>query len=138
MVGALVLAQALVLDARLLAHPDTGPYPGLDQTQYVKLGGHPWEPAAALISGSAHGNRVVVLSLTSRPDTLEMLLGPSDRYVFVGGSSPLAAQAQFAVYDHSNPFVDIQAEERARKPRACKPVATYGRPDGGPDVTLYR
>ena len=66
-----------------------------------------------------------------------MLLGPSDRYVFVGGSSPLAAQAQFAVYDHSNPFVDIQAKSVLDK-SGLRPVATYGRPDGGPDVTLYR
>jgi 4-amino-4-deoxy-L-arabinose transferase-like glycosyltransferase len=136
-VGAVALSQALVLDARVLAHPDTGPYPGLDQTQYVRLGGHPWEPAAALIRGSAHGDRVVILSLASRPDTLEMLLGPSDRYVFVGGASPLAEQAQFAVFDHSNPFVDIKADQ-VLKASSLRPVATFGRPDGGPDVTLYR
>jgi uncharacterized protein YgbK (DUF1537 family) len=103
----------------------------------VRLGGHPWEPAAALIRGSAHGDRVVILSLASRPDTLEMLLGPSDRYVFVTGSSPLATQAQFAVFDHSNPFVDVKADQ-VLKASSLKPVATFGRPDGGPDVTLYR
>jgi 4-amino-4-deoxy-L-arabinose transferase-like glycosyltransferase len=136
-VGAVALSQALVLDARLLAHPDTGPYPGLDQTQYVRLGGHPWEPAAAVVRDSARGDRVVILSLTSRPDTLEMLLGPSDRYVFVTGSSPLAEQAQFAVFDHSNPFIDIQAKGVLDR-SGLRPVATFGRPDGGPDVTLYR
>ena len=136
-VGTLVLAQALVLDARLLAHPDTGPYPGLDQAQYVSGGGHPWEPAAHLIQDTARGSRVVILSLASRPDTLEMLLGPSDRYVFVTGTSPLAGQAQFAVFDHSNPFIDLKADQ-VLKASGLKPVATFGRPDGGPDVTLYR
>jgi 4-amino-4-deoxy-L-arabinose transferase-like glycosyltransferase len=136
-VGALALSQALVLDVRVLAHPDTGPYPGLDQTQYVRLGGHPWEPAADLIKSTARGDRVVILSMTSRPDTLEMLLGPDDRYVFVTGSSPLAEQAQFAIFDRTNPFVDIRAKQ-VLDSSGLRPVATFGRPDGGQGVTLYR
>ena len=126
-----------MLDVRVLAHPDTGPYPGLDQTQYVKLGGHPWEPTADLVKKTAKGDRVVILSLTSRPDTLEMLLGPDDRYVFVSGKSPLAPQAQFAIYDRTNPFVDIQAKSIVDN-SGLRPVATFGRPDGGAGVTVYR
>jgi 4-amino-4-deoxy-L-arabinose transferase-like glycosyltransferase len=136
-VGALALAQALVLDARLLAHPDTGPYPGLDQTQYVRLGGHPWEPIADLVKKSAKGDQVVILTLASRPDTLEMVLGPSDRYVFVTGKDPLAARAQFAIFDHTNPFVDVQAKGILDQ-SALREVATFGRPDGGAGVTVYR
>jgi 4-amino-4-deoxy-L-arabinose transferase-like glycosyltransferase len=136
-VGAIALAQALVLDARLLAHPDTGPYPGLDQTQYVRLGGHPWEPIADLVKKSAKGDRVVILTLASRPDTLEMLLGPDDRYVFVTGKDPLAPQAQFAIFDHTNPFVDVQAKGILDH-SGLREAATFGRPDGGAGVTVYR
>jgi 4-amino-4-deoxy-L-arabinose transferase-like glycosyltransferase len=136
-VGLLALSQALLLDGRVLAHPDTGPYPGLDQRQYVQLGGHPWEPINDVIRERARGDRVVILSLASRPDTLQMLLGPSDRYDFVTGKSPEAAQAQFAVFDHSNPFVDIQAKSVLQS-AGLREIGTYGRPDGGPDVTLYQ
>jgi 4-amino-4-deoxy-L-arabinose transferase-like glycosyltransferase len=136
-VALLALSQALVLDARLLAHPDTGPYPGLDQDQYVKLGGHPWEPAADLVERSAHGDPVIILSLTTTPDTLEMLLGPDDRYVFVTGDSPLAERAQLAVFDRTNPFLDLKAQQVLKR-SGLHPVATLGRPDDGPGVTLYR
>jgi hypothetical protein len=135
-VTAVALAQAVALDVRILAHPDTGPYPGLDQDQYVRLGGEPWEPATDLVAERARGERVVILSLTTTPDTMEMLLGPDDRYVFVTGASPLAARAQFAVFDRSNPFGDVQAQ-RVLKEGGFRRVATWARPDGGPSLTIY-
>jgi 4-amino-4-deoxy-L-arabinose transferase-like glycosyltransferase len=136
-IALLALSQALVLDVRVLAHPDTGPYPGLDQDQYVRLGGAPWDPIATEVRNRAQGDRVVVLSLTTHPDTLEMLLGPDDRYVFVAGNSPLASQAQLAVWDHSNPFADVQANQVLGS-AGLRPVVTYARPDDGPGVTLYQ
>jgi 4-amino-4-deoxy-L-arabinose transferase-like glycosyltransferase len=136
-VTALVLAQALVLDARILAHPDTGPYPGLDQDQYVRLGGQPWEPATDLVAERARGDRVVILSLTTNPDTMEMLLGPDDRYVFVTGASPLAPEAQFAVLDRTNPFADVRAQQVLDE-GDLRPVATWPRPDGGAGLTIYQ
>jgi 4-amino-4-deoxy-L-arabinose transferase-like glycosyltransferase len=135
--GVLVFAQALRLDARVLAHPDTGPYPGLDQEQYVEQGGTVWPPAVEAIRSRARGPRVVILGLTSIPDTLRLMLGPSnERYVFVYGESPLAARAQLALVDRSNPFVDARAERLVREGRFV-PVRRFRRPAGSQDVVLY-
>ena len=53
---ALLLAPALRLDARVLAHPDTARYPGMDDLQYVTGtgGGSVW-PAMAGRSSAGHG-----------------------------------------------------------------------------------
>ena len=135
--GLLVFAQALRLDARVLAHPDTGPYPGLDQEQYVEQGGTVWPPATEAIRRRAAGRRVVILGLTSIPDTLRLMLGPGDeRYVFVYGNSPLASRADFAIVDRSNPFVDEQAQSLIDRGEFV-PVQRFRRPAGTQDVVLY-
>ena len=131
------LAPALWLDARLLAHPDTGPYPGLDQEQYVEQGGSVWPPAADAIRSRARGERAVILNLTSVPDTLQLMLEPDRRdYVFVYGDSPLAASAGFAVVDRSNPFQDEKARAIVERGEFV-PVERFRRPEGNEVVVLY-
>jgi 4-amino-4-deoxy-L-arabinose transferase-like glycosyltransferase len=133
----LVFAQALRLDARVLAHPDTGPYPGLDQEQYVEQGGTVWPEATEAIRERVGDRRVVILGLTSIPDTLRLMLGPSDeRYVFVYGDSPLAQQAELAIVDRSNPFVDADAQALVDRGEFA-PVERFRRPAGTQDVVLY-
>jgi 4-amino-4-deoxy-L-arabinose transferase-like glycosyltransferase len=133
----LLFSQALRLDARVLAHPDTGPYPGLDEEQYVEQGGTVWPPATEVIRRRAAGRPVVVLGLTSIPDTLRLMLGPRNpKYTFVYGGSPLAAHADFAIVDNSNPFVDKRAQ-RLVTSGVFTPVQRFERPAGTQDVVLY-
>ena len=136
-VALVALAPALVLDGRVLFSPDNGPYPGRDQQQYVELGGVPWPPVEDAIRSRARGERVVILSLVAIPDTLKMLLGPDDHYVFVGGDSPLAPRAQFAIDDESSPFGSFEAKAIVQRERFTQ-VGRFNRPDGNKGVILFQ
>jgi 4-amino-4-deoxy-L-arabinose transferase-like glycosyltransferase len=136
--GLLLLAPALRLDLRILAHPDTARYPGLDDLQYVTGtgGGTVWPPMADLIRSRARGDRVYILSPTAYTQVLEMLLGPSPRYVTVDGLSPLASRAQFAVNDEI-PFLDGTAAAVVEKEQFV-PIQRFTRPRGGATATLLQ
>ncbi len=133
---ALLLAPALRLDARVLAHPDTARYPGLDDLQYVTGtgGGTVWPPMARAIERRARGNRVILIGPQAYTQVLEMLLGPNPRYRFVPGNSPLARQAQFAITDEI-PFLDPDAANVMHEEKFV-PVARFARPRGGAVATL--
>jgi hypothetical protein len=132
-----LMAPALRLDARVLAHPASTHYPGLDDVQYVTGtgGGTVWPGMADVIRRDARGRRVYILSPTAYTQVLLMLLGPDPRYVSVSGRAPEARLAQFAVSDEI-PFLDASAAELMRKLN-FKPVWRYPRPRGGATATLY-
>ena len=134
---AALLAPALVLDARVLAHPDSARYPGTDDVQYVTGtgGGSVWPAVAETIRERAVGPRVPILTTRSYSQVLEMLLGPDPRYVFVPGRSRLAAQAQFSLDDPEIPFFDPDAVKVVREGNFV-PIARYARPRGGAVLVL--
>jgi hypothetical protein len=57
------------------------------------------------------------------------------RYVFVTGSSPLAAQAQFSLDDTEIPFYDPDAVRVVRE-GDFEPIGRYARPRGGAVLVL--
>jgi 4-amino-4-deoxy-L-arabinose transferase-like glycosyltransferase len=136
-VAILLLVPALRLDARVLAHPATARYPGLDDLQYVTGtgGGTVWPPMADLIRARARGNPVYILAPSAYTQVLEMLLGPSPRYRVVLGTAPEARRAQFAINDEI-PFLDATASQLSHD-LGFKPVARIQRPRGGAVATLY-
>lgn len=134
---AALLAPALLLDARVLAHPDTARYPGTDDLQYVTGtgGGSVWPAVAGTIRDRAKGPQVPILTTRSYSQVLEMLLGPDPRYVFVPGRSPLAARAQFSLDDNEIPFFDPEAARIVRKGDFVE-IGRYQRPRGGAVLVL--
>jgi hypothetical protein len=129
--AALVLAPALILDGRVLAHPDTARYPGIDYWQYVAgwPAGGPWEDAADLIRRRAAGDRVVILTPGSY-GVLTQLLGDSRRYVFADTSSPLARSARFGLFDTAGFPVDPKDFGAQLARRDFTQVARFARPRG--------
>jgi 4-amino-4-deoxy-L-arabinose transferase-like glycosyltransferase len=136
-VSFVLLIPALLLDARVLAHPASTRYPGLDDLQYVTGtgGGTPWPAMADEIRARARGKTVYMLAPTAYTQVLEMLLGPSTRYQAVLGTDPRAEKAQFAVVDQI-PFLDATAS-RVSHNRGFKPILRYQRPRGGAVATLF-
>jgi 4-amino-4-deoxy-L-arabinose transferase-like glycosyltransferase len=134
---AALLTPALLLDARVLAHPDTARYPGTDDVQYVTGtgGGSVWPAVAEDIRERARGPRVPILTTRSYSQVLEMLLGPDPRYVFVPGRSPLAERAQFSLDDEDIPFYDPDAVRVVSEGNFTE-VARYARPRGGSVLVL--
>ena len=132
----LLLLPALRLDARILRDPATARYPGLDD-RYVTgtSGGAAWPAVADAIRQRARDRRVVILGATGIPGTLRLLLARDSRYVFVGGRSPLAPQARFAVVDEL-PFTDPQALALIQREHLVL-VRRFARPRGGAVVKLY-
>ena len=135
-VGAL-LTPALLLDARVLAHPDTARYPGTDDLQYVTGtgGGSVWPAVADAVRTRAKGPRVPILTTRSYSQVLEMLLGPDPRFVFVPGRSPLAKQAQFSLDDEEIPFYDPHAVQVVSEGNFAE-IGRYERPRGGAVLVL--
>jgi 4-amino-4-deoxy-L-arabinose transferase-like glycosyltransferase len=132
-----LLTPALLLDGRVLAHPDTARYPGTDDIQYVTGtgAGSVWPAVADTIRERARGPQVPILTTRSYSQVLEMLLGPSSRYVFVGGKSPLAPRAQFSLDDNQIPFYDPDAATIVREGNFVE-VGRYARPRGGAVLVL--
>lgn len=130
-----LLGPALLRDARVLAHPATAQYPGVDDQQYVTgtQAGGPWPDVRDAIRRRAVGRRVDIVIYRSYPDVLRWLL-PADRtYAFVLTTSPLAPRAQFLVEDQSN-FVFGEAPIRDGRFRL---VGRFPRPRDGAVVKLY-
>jgi Dolichyl-phosphate-mannose-protein mannosyltransferase len=129
---------ALLLDARVLDHPDTAEYPGTDDLQYVTGtgAGSVWPAVADTIREHARGPRVPILTTRSYSQVLEMLLGPDNpRYVFVPGKSPLALKAQFSLDDNEIPFYDPEAAEVVREGDFVE-IGRYQRPRDGAVLVL--
>jgi hypothetical protein len=134
---AALLTPALLLDARVLAHPDTARYPGTDDLQYVTGtgAGSVWPAVADTIRARAQGPQVPILTTRSYAQVLEMLLGPDPRYVFVKGKSPLAPKAQFSLDDNEIPFYDPDAAIVVREGNFVE-IGRYARPRGGAVLVL--
>jgi 4-amino-4-deoxy-L-arabinose transferase-like glycosyltransferase len=134
---AALLTPALLLDARVLAHPDTARYPGTDDVQYVTGtgGGSVWPAVADAVRAHAQGPQVPILTTRSYSQVLEMLLGPDPRYVFVAGNSPLAPQAQFNLDDKQIPYYDPDAAKVVEEGNFVQ-IGRYARPRGGAVLTL--
>ncbi len=134
---AALLTPALLLDARVLAHPDTTRYPGTDDLQYVTGtgGGGVWPAVAGAIRARAKGSQVPILTTRSYSQVLEMLLGPDPRYVFVPGNSPLAPRAQFSLDDEEIPFYDPDAVRVVNDGNFVE-IGRYERPRGGAALVL--
>lgn len=96
--------------------------------------GTPWPPIADAIRTRAEGDRVIMLAPTAYTQVVQLLLSPRSRYEVVGGRSPLAAQAQFAILDEI-PFFDATAAEVVRERRFVV-IGRYRRPRGGAQATL--
>ena len=138
-VAAVLLAgPAVIFDGRVLAHPATVHYPGRDDLQYVTGtgGGAPWPGlAAAIRSYGAGRHQVVVVHPTADTTITQLLLDDTRKYLFVFGSSPLAAHAQLAVTD-AIPFVDPRSMSYMTHGDPVL-IGRFPRPRGGPPVRLY-
>ncbi len=135
--AALLLAPALVFDARVLAHPATFQYPSSDYFQYVtgQPAGGVWPAVAATIRRRGTGPLVVVLTPQAEPYVVQLMLSPNPRYRIVQGDSPLASRAQFAINETGNPFVDVAAARVVAEYHFTL-LRRYQRPRGGAVVTL--
>lgn len=134
---ALLLAPVLRLDARVLAHPASAPYPGADEVQYVTgpQAGSPWAAVAGAIRRGAGGRHVIVALDSADADVVKGLLRHSPRYTFVDGSTTAARAAQFLLRDEL-PFPD-PAANRLLADGGFQLIERLPRPDGGAVVSLY-
>ncbi|MEA2362697.1 MAG: hypothetical protein QOD71_1842 [Thermoleophilaceae bacterium] len=129
--AALLLAPALILDARVLAHPATARYPGLDYWQYVAgwPAGGPWRGATDLIRRRATGQQVVIL-VPGAYNVLRQSLGDDGRYVLTDSRSPLAARARFGLFDTAKFPVDPTGFDRQLARLHFTRIARFQRPRG--------
>jgi 4-amino-4-deoxy-L-arabinose transferase-like glycosyltransferase len=144
--AALALGEALAFDARVIAHPRTARYPGLDDQQYVTgtQSGASWDAVAAMIRKRGTGNPVVVVLANGYRDVIQWITWPDRRYRFVtddlftpDGSSPFS-HAQFAIVDELKFFPNGRALELARAKRLhFKLVGRFPRPRRGAVIELY-
>jgi 4-amino-4-deoxy-L-arabinose transferase-like glycosyltransferase len=150
--SALLLAPALVLDSRVLAHPATAAYPGLDYWQYVAGpgSGSPWPAVVHTLRQRGIGRKIVVLTPGFYP-ILTFLLAHDHRYVVVDAttSSAPASRAQFLVNDAipdlsgaTNDQLPPQLAKQhfvaiGRYPRRAGPCAGPREPACGRAVTVF-
>jgi 4-amino-4-deoxy-L-arabinose transferase-like glycosyltransferase len=127
--GAVLLAPAMILDARVLAHPDTARYPGHDYWQYVAgwPSGGQWRKAAALIQRRASATKVVILTPGTYP-LLRESLGDGHRYELARPEAPEAAGAQYAVYDTVGFPVDPKGFPRQVNMQGFDAIGRFARP----------
>lgn len=141
-VGVLIMLPALLLDARLLAHPRVARYPGLDDLQYVTgvPAGGGWPSVAEAIRRRSGGRPTVILVAEADPNVIRFLLSanPDSRgnpYTVVLPSDSRFAQSRFAIVDQL-PFVDEGALRFIARERFAV-VGRFPRPRGGAVITLY-
>jgi 4-amino-4-deoxy-L-arabinose transferase-like glycosyltransferase len=139
----LLLLPTLLFDVRVLGHPVTARYPGLDDLQYVTgvPAGGAWPQLVKAIRRHSTGRRVVVLAAQADPNVVRFLLSPDpqsprNRYFVVVPSEPLASKAQFAIVDQL-PFANPPALRFIAQHHFAV-VGRYPRPRGGPTITLYQ
>jgi 4-amino-4-deoxy-L-arabinose transferase-like glycosyltransferase len=126
-----------LLDGRVLRHPATASYPGLDDLQYVTgpEAGLPWPTVAALLRRRGGPGRTIVATDAADADVVQLLLGHSPRFVFVDGGQPLARQAQFALKDEL-PFPNPPADRLIRD-GGFRLLARLARPRDGAVVLMF-
>lgn len=141
-VTALAMVPALLLDARVLAHPRTVRYPGLDDLQYVTgaPAGGAWPALADAIRRRSGGRRTVILAAEADPNVIRFLLSAdpasaANPYSVVLPSDPRFAQSRFAIVDQL-PFAD-QGALRFIAREHFAVAGQFARPRGGAVVTLY-
>jgi 4-amino-4-deoxy-L-arabinose transferase-like glycosyltransferase len=132
----LLLAPALVRDARFVADPAAARYPGLDDAQYVTgiSAGAPWPRVARELRRRAGGREATVMRMQATTWVLEFLL-EGERLRFVDSASPRARGTRFVVQDVF-PFPDPAGFAILRDP-ALREVAAFPRPRGGGVVRIY-
>ena len=133
----LVLLPALRLDWRLIAHPATADYPGLDQ-KYVSgtAGGAPWPVFADEIRRRAPRGRVGIVDAGNNATVVRLMLGLDSRYVFVSRTPPEVARARFAITDElPGPFVNQELLATIRQ--QFELVREFRRPHDGAVARLY-
>ena len=135
--GALLLAivaQAALLDTRVLAHPARAHYPGRDDAQYVTgvQAGAIWPAVARELRRRARGRPLTVVRSQVDTQVLAILLRDDHvRFVFPG--TPPARGAPLLLRD-ALPFFDpLGARLAAQRYRL---VRTFTRPRGGAAATL--
>jgi 4-amino-4-deoxy-L-arabinose transferase-like glycosyltransferase len=135
----LVLLPALRLDWRLLAHPDTAKYPGLDQ-KYVSgtAGGAPWPVFVDEIrKRAAPTGEVRIVDAGNNATVVRLQLGLDSRYVFVKRTPQDVARADFAITDDlPEPFINHQLIDQIG--REYELVKEFPRPRGGAVARLYQ
>jgi 4-amino-4-deoxy-L-arabinose transferase-like glycosyltransferase len=133
----LVLLPALRLDWRLLAHPATAHYPGLDE-KYVSgtAGGAPWPVFADEIRRRAPRGEVRIVDVGNNATVVRLKLGLDSRFVFVSRTPPEVARARFAITDElPGPFVNRELLATVR--RQFTLVREFRRPHDGAVARLY-
>jgi 4-amino-4-deoxy-L-arabinose transferase-like glycosyltransferase len=132
LVAAIVLAPALVLDTRILATPETAPYPGDDLAAFVTGGsaGSVWDDVAADLRSRAAGRPVTVASGGLCCQSLALELSDDPNVTIVRADSDAAASALFAV-ENSVALPVREGDLGWQVARA------FSRPRDGVPVTLY-
>jgi 4-amino-4-deoxy-L-arabinose transferase-like glycosyltransferase len=133
----LVLLPALRLDWRLLAHPATADYPGLDE-KYVAgtAGGAPWPVFADEIRRRAPHGRVPIVDAGNNATVVRLMLGLDSRFVFVDRTPTELARARFAITDElPGPFVNRELLAAIRQDFSL--LREFRRPHGGAVARLY-
>jgi 4-amino-4-deoxy-L-arabinose transferase-like glycosyltransferase len=133
----LLLLPALRLDARLLAHPDTADYPGLDQ-KYVSgtAGGGPWPGFADEIRRRSPRGEVRIVDAGNNATVVRLLLGLDSRFLFVTRTPDQVARARFAITDElPGPFVN--RELLAQIEQQFRLVREFRRPHEGAVARLW-
>jgi hypothetical protein len=133
---ALLLAPALLADARFLAHPDTARYPDGDDVQYVTGtgGGSVWPGVRDRLRERAGPGPVVVLHPRAVPLIVEMMLD-DPRFQFVDGRDPRAPAARFGLIDEI-PFADFESLGVVVGGH-FRLIGSFRRPRGGATIKLY-
>jgi hypothetical protein len=133
---ALIVAPAVVYDARVLAHPDTVTYADGDDLQYVTGtgGGAIWPAVAATLRQRAPTGEAIVLHPRAVPIVLRLMMD-EPRFAIVSGRDARAPRADFVLMDEI-PFVDFDALRIFNQGR-FRLVGSYQRPRGGATVKLY-
>jgi hypothetical protein len=134
---ALVLAPALVADARFLAHPDTARYPDGDDVQYVTGtgGGSVWPNVRdRLRERAGDDDDVVVIHPRAVPLVVETMLD-DPRFSFVGSTDPRAQEADFGLVDEI-PFAEFEGLAILND-GDYRVIGTWRRPRGGATLKLY-
>lgn len=124
---------ALVFDARVLAHPDTARYPGIDDEQYVRSGAAllPYEKVAQELRRLADPGELTVAMGDFTSDYLQLELRNDTNIGFVRADRPEDACSALYAVETSVPLPERAAGFSWQR------IVTYPRPRDGTPTLLY-
>lgn len=130
---AALATPALVFDTRVLAHPDTTRYPGIDDEQYVRSGAAlpPYKKVVRELRRLAAPGEVTVALGDFTSDYLPLELRNDSNVAFVRAENPEEACSALYAVETSVP---LQARPTGLSWRR---IATYPRPRDGTPTLLY-